>query len=137
MAQNGRLMRIAISDGIGGFDAIAGAQEDSFTLENGEIDITNKDSAARRTLLAGGTQQVNLSTSGVMITDDAANTGDLLFTAARTGDLTQFEITWEDGEKITAFFQVRSYERSGAHDGPTEFSCEFASSGAYTFVAGT
>lgn len=136
MAQNGRAMRIKITDGAAGYNAIAGAQEDSFTLENGEIDITNKDSNARRTLLAGGTQQINLSVSGVMITDDVNDTGDDLFAAARSGALTSFEVEWEDGETITADFQVRNYERTGAHDGATTFSCELQSSGDYTFVAG-
>lgn len=134
MAQNGRLMRIKAGDGGDPetFTAIAGAREESFTLENGEINITNKDSNARRELLDGGTQSINLSVSGVHIAGTSASD---LFSKARAGSIDNYEIEWEDGETLEGAFQVRNFERTGNHEGEVTFTCELQSSGDYTHSA--
>lgn len=138
-AQNGRNMTIAVGDGgtpTETFEVVAGAREDSMTLENGEIDITNKDSGARRTLLDGGTQQINLTCSGVYV-EGGMTTSDDLFNKARDGTITNYQVEYENGEKISGAFQVASYARTGAHDGAVTFEAELHSSGTYTYTAGT
>ena len=134
MAQNGRKMTIAIGDGASPetFTVIAGAREDSMTLENGEIDITNKDSNGRRALLEGGTQSINLTTSGVFV---AGGSGDTAFANAMSGEISNYQIKYENGETIVGGFQVASYERTGAHDGEVTFTMELHSSGDYTHTA--
>ena len=135
MAQNGRKMRIKIDDGSGTLTTIAGAQEDSMTLENGEIDITNKDSDAKRELLERGTQSVNLSCNGVYYAQDEGN--QTLYTRAQEGTIDAYTVEFEDGEMLEGNFQIGSYERTGEHSGATMFTCELKSSGAITYTAPT
>lgn len=132
MAQNGRQMRIGVSDGSGSFTVIAGAREDSMTMENGEINVTNKDSNSRRELLENGTQLINLSVSGVFV---GGGSGDTLFEKARNGTIDDYQLEFESGETIEAGFQIRSYERTGSHDGEVTFTAELQSSGDYTYSA--
>lgn len=127
--QKGRLLRIKIGDGGDpeSFTAIAGAREDSLSGENGEIDITNKDSSGFRELLAGGTKSISLTVSGVM--DD-----NVLLQEFFDGTITNYEIDYEGGSKIAAAFQVRSFENTGAHDDAVTFSGTLESSGTITFT---
>lgn len=135
MAQNGRKMRLKVSDGSSSYITIAGCQEDSMTLENGEIDITTKDSDAKRELLGGGTQTVAVSTNGVYYgSDDGAKN---LFQQAMSGAIQSMQLEFEDGETFEGNFQVGSYERTGAHDGAVTFTCDLKSSGDYTYTAPT
>lgn len=133
MAQNGRKMLLKIDDGSGNYQTIAGMQENTLTLENGEIDITNKDSNAKRELLAGGTQNVSFSGSGVYYGADAAS--QTLFKRAQQGSIDQYRMEFEDGEQIDGMFQVGNYERTGEQSNAVMFSCELRSSGGADFTA--
>ena len=128
-AQNGRDLRIKIGDGASpeNFTAIAGAREESLSSEVGEIDITNKSDNAYRALLTGGTKSVSLSCSGV--TED-----DSLYQEHIDGTITNYEVEFGDGSTLAGAFQVRSYERTGAHDDAETFSATLESSGSFTYT---
>lgn len=128
-AENGRNMRIKRGDGASPetFTSIAGAREDSFSTEVGEIDITDKDSAGYKTLLEGGIKSASLSVSG--IARDRASLFDGL------GKIENHKLEWEDGDAIIGAFQMGSLEITGTNEnGSVTFSAEFRSSGAFTFT---
>jgi len=130
-AVNGREMRIKLGNGASPevFTAIAGAREESISAENGEIDITNKDSLGYRTLLTGGTRTLSLSCSGV-----AEN--DVLFQAFIDGTIANYEIEFGDGGELAGAFQIRSYERTGEHADAETFSATIESSGVFSYTPG-
>ena len=131
-ASSGRTgVRISLGDASSAV-VIAGARVDTFTVGNEPIDITSKDSAGVRTLLADfGVRTIDLSVEGVMV-------GDTLLTAA-TGDaaavLDEYVIDFASGAKLVANFFITSFEVGGNHDGETTFSASFQSSGPFTFTA--
>lgn len=117
-------------DGTGTYTDIGGITTNSFTLNNGAIDITNKSSASVRTLLDGaGLQSVDLTIECVFNTDTA-------FQAMKTsaleksikgyqidrggetlefnGYITSFAETSPDNDKVTASISIQS---SGAITG--------------------
>ena len=63
-AQNGRDLRVKKKIG-STFVTVAGAQEETFSIENGEIDITDKDDDGRVARLSGGNTDISISISGV------------------------------------------------------------------------
>ena len=74
-AQKGSAMLIKVGAGSPEtFSTIAGLRSSSLTVNNESVDVTNKDSAGKRNLLAAaGVQSVSISGSGVF-TDAASET---------------------------------------------------------------
>lgn len=128
----GRQLRIKLGDGTSTetFTVIAGAREDSFSCETGEIDITDKDDGVYRTLLEGGIQTLSLSISGVAV-------GDTLFGKWRDGTLDNYQVEWVDtGATLECAFQVGTYSETGNYDNEAiSFEAEMRSSGQYTYTA--
>lgn len=126
-AQKGRAFRIMLGDATSPtvYTAIAGAREDGLTLDNGEIDTTNKDSSGFRELIAGGNQALSLSVSGVVLDN-------VLFNEADSAAIGSYRLEFDDGSVITGLFQIRNYERTGSHEGELTFSATLESSGQWT-----
>ena len=136
MAEKGRLLLIKRGDGGGpeAFTTVAGLRESSFTLNGETVDVTNKDSAGWRTLLAGaGTTSMSVSGSGVF--EDNDTTYISLETAAAAKTLDNYEIVFESGDKWAGAFQVGSVGRAGSHNGEVSYDLTLESSGAITFTA--
>ena len=135
-AQKGISMLIKAGDGgspTEAFTTIAGLRSTSFTHNNESVDVTTKDSGGYRELLAaGGTKSVSVSGSGVF-TDAAVE--DTIRASAFADSLNNYEFVFPNGDKITAAFQITSYERAGEHNGEETYSLSFESSGTVTFTA--
>lgn len=131
--QNGQTLRIQKGDGASPelFTSIAGAIEESFSAEVGEINVTDKDSNGYRELLGGGIKSLNLSVSGVV---DSS----VLLQAYINNALESYRVIWNDtGDTLTGTFELGSYSQSGpTENGAITFTAEFRSSGAFTFEAG-
>lgn len=131
-AQNGRTLRIKKGDGATteAFTAVAGAREDSFTCERGEIDITDKDDGKTRKLLEGGIESVSLNVTGM------AKNRDLL-EAWIAGSHGNWQIEWTDsGDVLEGVFEIGTYEETGAYENnAVEFTLQLRSAGAFTFTA--
>ena len=126
MAKSGRAVRIS-RDGV----TIAGARTDSLTINNEPLDITDKDDAGWRTMLAdAGLRTVSCEVEGVLkdatlLTDSVGTastallkecvvtisgigtlTGDFMLQGlqigAEQGDVVTFTATLESGENMTA-----------------------------------
>lgn len=100
---------------------------------NGQIDITNKDSAGWRTLMEGGTKQASISVEGIV--DNSA-----VFKSFKADSLAGTIGTYSIGNASTGLlegsFQVSSYSESSPHDTELTFSATLESSGTITITAG-
>lgn len=120
------------TDGLGDYQTLGGLTTKSQTINNGEIDVTNHSSNQWRTLLDGkGVRSMDLSGSGIHNGDGA--TLDLAEDDCISGTLRRFQIVDDDaGRTFTGFFKITSFERSGEHNGPHNYSLSMISSGEIT-----
>lgn len=130
-AQNGRDLRVKKKIGAA-FVTIAGAQEESLSIENGEIDITDKDDNGRVARLNGGNTDVSISISGVakdeILQADAINNTEI-----------EVQVEWVDtGTVWEGMAEIGSYESTGSADNAAiEFSCEIRpTSSDWTYTVG-
>ena len=123
------LLKIDIS---GTKTTIGGLRSTSLTLNDESVDITNKDSAGKRTLLAAaGITSMSVSGSGVF-TDDAAI--EELRGAYGNSAFDSYEIIIPDFGKYTGSFQVTSLEYAGEYNGEVTYSVTLESAGAITWA---
>ena len=127
-AEKGRLLILKDAS-----TAIAALRTNSIQLGAETVDITTKDSAGWRELLAdAGIRSCSLQGSGVF-TDDA--TQQALFTKLAAATLNSFTFEFESGDTLEGDFQVTSLEYAGDYNGEATYSASFESSGAITFTA--
>ncbi len=134
-AQKGSLFLLKAGDGGGPetFTTVGGMRATNFQINNQTVDVTNKDSAGMRELLAGaGVQSMSLSANGVF-TDSAAE--ETVRSQAAANTINNYQIVSGNGDKWQGAFLITSYQRSGAHDADEQFSISLESSGAITFPA--
>lgn len=134
-AQNGRTLVISISndDSPETWTAISAAQEKSFTITNGEINITSDDDGARIRRLGGGNQDIAIAVSGVV--DD-----EVLLGLAYNNTAKRMQIEYEDtGATITGTFEIGSLENSGtSENGAIQYSAQIRPTLAtWTYAAGS
>lgn len=134
--QKGRLFVLKVEDsaGAGTYTQVGGLQATSFTINNGEVDITNKSSSGWRQLLEGaGTQSVDITGSGVFTDDVAAN---VVRSAAETNDIINFQLD-SPGDTypltITGAFQITAYNSAGGHEDAVNFDITLHSASQVTF----
>jgi|SRR5665213_1443498 len=114
------------------YQTIGGLKATSMSVGNEVVDITTKDEAPWKTLLANaGIRSVALAGSGVC-KDTVAE--DLARTFAFSGAQSNFELTDQAGDTCTGAFLVTKFEWTGAHNGAQEYSISFESTGVVTFT---
>lgn len=134
-AQKGRSFVLKISNNLSPatFTTLAGLRETDFTINGEAVDITNKDSAGFRTLLAGaGVASLSISGAGVFDNDAAQDT---VRERARDMTLDEYQITFGNGDTLEVTAQITSYGRSGSHDGEEQYSVSLESSGQWNYNA--
>ena len=111
---------------------LVGVRTKGWTATADLVDVTTDDDNGWRTLLATpGLKSVEVTVGGissdqVLINEFFNGTGETL-----TGELPTTTGT------ISGTFYLSSFEQTGEHDGPVEFSATFMSSGAVAYTAGT
>lgn len=132
-AQKGSALLIKIGSGSPvSYTTIAGLRSTSITMNDEAVDITNKDSAGVRTLLAqGGVNSMSVSGSGVFT--DVAVDGTLR-SAFNAGSFSSYQIVIPDFGTYTGTFMVASLEYAGEYNGEVTYSVTLESSGAVTFA---
>lgn len=130
-ASAGRNMRIKYDSG-GGAVVIAGAQTDSFTINREGIDVTDKDDAGVRTMLAEiGTWSIDANIEGVLKDDTLL----ALASDAAPATLYDFEIDVSGLGTFAGEWFISNFEVSGAEGAEaTTFTCAIQSSGAQTYT---
>ena len=112
---------------------MAAMRTTSLTLNNEQVDTTNKDSQGWRTLLeAAGTQSMDISAEGVFTDETIEET---VRGYAFANSINEFAIVFGNGDSIDGDWAITNYQRSGAFNGEETYSLTLQSSGAPTFTA--
>lgn len=114
-----------------GSTAVAGARADNITINNEPIDITDKDDAGWRTMLAdAGVRSVDADVEGVL-TDSA-----LIAVAVGTASslLSAWTLEIDGIGDFTGDFYLNSFAITGEQADATTFTANIQSSGAITFT---
>lgn len=133
--QKGREFLVKAGDGATSeaFTTVADFRTNSISLNNEMVDITTKSSSGWRVLLANaGVKSASLSGSGVF-TDDATQIAEQAKFIA--GTINNYELYFENGDKLAGAFQITSFEYAGDHNNEQTFSITYESSGAITYTA--
>ena len=114
------------------FTTVAGLRDTSISINAETIDVTNKDSARVRTLLAdAGIQSFSISGSGVF-TDAASE--QLILTNFSATTFLNYQFLVPDYNTFTGAFQVTSIEYSGSYNGEVTYSMSFESASTVTIA---
>ena len=133
-AQKGRDLLVRVSNGAGGFVAVAGLRARQLAFNAETVDVTNADSAGRwRELLAGaGVRRAAVAGSGVFRDETSdARLRQMFF----EGAIGLFQIVVPDFGTIEGLFQITSLEYRGEHAGEVTFDIALDSAGALSFAA--
>tara|TARA_R110000787_G_scaffold45335_8_gene110608 strand:- start:5339 stop:5752 length:414 start_codon:yes stop_codon:yes gene_type:complete len=128
--QKGSAVLVKIGNGASPevFVTVAGLRDTSISINAETIDVTNKDSARVRTLLAdGGIKSFSISGSGVF-TDGASEQSVLTAFSATT--FSNYEFIIPSFNKFSGSFQVTALEYSGTYNDAVQYSMSFESAGA-------
>jgi predicted secreted protein len=125
-AVSGRKLRIKK-----GSTAVAGARTDSLTINNEPIDITDKDDAGWRTMLADvGVRSIDAEVEGVL----ADSTLIAVTVGAASGLLAAYTIEVDGIGDFSGNFYLNSFAITGEQADATTFTASIQSSGAITFT---
>ena len=114
------------------FTTVAGLRDTSISINAETIDVTNKDSARVRTLLAdAGIKSFSISGSGVF-TDSASE--QLILTNFSASTFLNYQFLVPSYNTFTGAFQVTSIEYSGSYNGEVTYSMSFESASAVTIA---
>ena len=114
------------------FTTVAGLRDTSISINAETIDVTNKDSARVRTLLAdAGIKSFSISGSGVF-TDAASE--QLMLTNFSATTFLNYQFLVPSYNTFTGSFQVTSIEYSGSYNGEVTYSMSFESASTVTIA---
>ena len=130
--QKGAEVLVKIGDGASpeAFTTIGGLRDTSISINQETVDVTTKDSARVRTLIAqGGVKSFTVSGSGVF--DDSASHTTLIG-VLDASTFTNFQFIMPDFNTFTGAFQVTSVEYSGTYNDSAQYSLTFESADTIT-----
>lgn len=131
----GRLFLLKLGDGATAetFTTIAGLLTTDVSMSQEAVEVTTKDSAPHRKLVADtGTRSMSISATGVF-QDDAALAS--VRSAWANGTLNNYQLVYGNGDKLEGAFLVTAFSENGAHNGAMQYSMTLESSGAVPFTA--
>lgn len=108
------------------FDVVGGQRTSSCSINNEQIDVTDKDDSRWKKLIEGGVRSMSLSCSGIL--NDSANHKDLLEIAV-DGLIRNYRIVFADGQTFTGPFLLSSIEASGEYTDAQQYSISLESAG--------
>lgn len=134
MASYGKNLRIKIGDGGSpeSFTPIGGARQDQFTLNNGAIDITNKDTNDWRQILQdAGTRQATISITGIF--SDTASEAALRLAAINRA-IVNYQVVLPNGDIWEGPFYVSTISDTAAYNDAMQYSATLESAGELTYT---
>jgi TP901-1 family phage major tail protein len=129
-AERGSAFLLKIGDGAAtpAFTTVAGLKTTQLSVNGDAVAITNKGSGGWRELLSGaGVRSVSVAASGIF-TGSAAEVR--VRGLALDGDLEDFQLTFESGERMQGKFLVTRLEYAGDFNGERNYTLALESSGA-------
>lgn len=131
-AQKGLSMLLRLG-AVASSTTVAGLKETTLSLNNEMVDVTTKDSAGYRTLLAqAGTQSLTISASGTAATETGFET---IQNYAFANSINTMNVIFGDGDTIEGSFQITKFDVAGSYNGAQTYSITLESSGQWTFTA--
>ncbi|MEO1731293.1 MAG: phage major tail protein, TP901-1 family [Pseudomonadota bacterium] len=129
-AQNGAAFLLKIGDGGSPvtYETVAGLRTTQMTINGDTVVVTHKGSGGWRDLLSGaGTRSVSVSAAGIFLgsTEETA-----VRAHALAGTLDDYELSFEDGERLQGRFLVQRLDYSGDFNGERTYTLQLESSGA-------
>src|SRR5687768_13077728 len=109
------------------FATVAGMRTTQMSVNGEAVNVTSKDSGGWRELLSGaGVRSVSVAASGIF-TGSAAETR--IKTNALAGQIDDYELSFESGERLQGKFLVTRLDYAGDHDGERTYTLSLESSG--------
>ncbi|GMN02271.1 phage tail tube protein [Erythrobacter sp. MTPC3] len=128
-AQNGSAFLLKIGDGATPpvYDTIAGLRTTQMSINGDPVAITHKQSGGWRDLLSGaGTRSVSVSAAGIFLGSAAESA---LRAHALAGTIDDYELSFEDGERLQGRFLVQRLDYAGDYNGERNYTLQLESSG--------
>jgi len=129
-AQSGAAFLLKISDGqaSSNYETVAGLRTTQMSINGDAVVITHKESGGWRELLSGaGTRSVSVSAAGIFLGSAAEAQ---VRNHALAGTVNDYELSFEDGEKLRGRFLVQRLDYSGDFNGERTYTLQLESSGA-------
>ena len=131
-AQKGSTFLLKIGDGAtpAVYSTVAGLRTTQLSINGDTVVITSKDSGGWRELLSGaGTRSVSVSAAGIFL-GSAAETR--IRSHALAGTLADYELSFEEGERLRGRFLIQRLDYSGDFNGERNYALTLESSGVVT-----
>jgi TP901-1 family phage major tail protein len=128
-AQSGSAFLLKISNGATppAYQTVAGLRTTQMSINGDTVVITNKGSGGWRDLLSGaGTRSVSVSAAGIFLGSTAESE---VRAHALAGTLDDYELSFEDGEKLRGRFLVQRLDYAGDFNGERSYTLQMESSG--------
>jgi phage major tail protein, TP901-1 family len=128
-AQKGSAFLLKISDGgsPAAYRTVAGLRTTQMSVTGETVVVTSKDSGGWRELLSGaGVRSVSVSAAGIFLASEAEAQ---VRANAMAGVLDDYELSFEDGEKLRGRFLVQRLDYAGDFNGERNYTVQLESSG--------
>jgi TP901-1 family phage major tail protein len=128
-AQKGSAFLLKIGDGGGppAYETVAGLRTTQLSINGDTVVVTSKDSGGWRDLLSGaGTRSVSVSAAGIFLGSTAEAS---IRAHALAGTVEQYELSFEDGEKLHGAFLIQRLDYAGDFNGERNYTLQLESSG--------
>ena len=134
-AETGRAFVLKVGDGATSeeFTTVGGMRTTGLVMNGEMVDVTDKDSAGKRELLANA-GVLSVSVSGAGVFKDSASEATIR-TNASAQTIDNYEIVFASGDKFGGAFQITSLEYTGEHAGARMYSITLESSGEIEYTA--
>ncbi len=128
-AQSGSAFLLKISNGATppAYQTVAGLRTTQMSINGDTVVVTHKGSGGWRDLLSGaGTRSVSVSAAGIFLGSSAESA---VRAHALAGTLDDYELSFEDGEKLHGRFLVQRLDYAGDFNGERSYTLQLESSG--------
>jgi len=128
-AQKGSAFLLKISNGAtpAAYQTVAGLRTTQMSITADSVVVTNKGSGGWRELLSGaGVRAVSVSAAGIFLGSAAEAK---LRANAMAGALDDYELSFEDGEKLRGRFLLQRLDYAGDFNGERNYTLSLESSG--------
>lgn len=129
-AQKGSAFLLKIGDGAQppAYATVAGLRTTQMSINGDAVVVTHKESGGWRDLLSGaGVRSVSVSAAGIFLASDAEAA---IRAHALAGTVEDYELSFEDGERLRGRFLVQRLDYSGDFNGERNYTMQLESSGA-------
>jgi TP901-1 family phage major tail protein len=129
------LVQIENSPGSGTYTTVSSMRSTSLSVNNAQVDVTEKDGAPWRELLASaGLKSMSITAAGPI--KNTAVTRQLMAAVFSTtgGDILNFKIVSGFGDTVVGAFQVAGIDRAGEFAGEETYNLKLESSGTPTYT---